>query len=137
MELICKDEAFQILGAAMSVHRELGSGFTEKVYQDALEIEFQERGVLYLREEPIHAVYHNIVLPTEFKPDFICFNKVIVELKAVKELDDIYRSQTINYTKLANMDLGLLINFRSKSLYHERFPNFDKLVWFAGIYNHS
>lgn len=128
MELICKDEAFQILGAAMAVHRELGMGFSEKVYQDALEMEFQERGILYVREEPIHAIYHGIVLQTEFKPDFICFNKVIVELKAVKELDDVCRSQTINYTKVAGMDLGILINFRSKSLYHERFPNFDKFV---------
>lgn len=128
MILICKDEAFQILGAAMAVHRELGIGFSEKVYQDALEIEFQERGIMYVREEPIHAMYHGIVLKTEFKPDFICFNKVIVELKAVKELDDVCRSQTINYTKLTDMDLGILINFRSKSLYHERFPNFDKFV---------
>ena len=128
MTLICKDEAFQILGAAMAVHRELGIGFSEKVYQDALEIEFQERGIMYVREEPIHAMYHGVVLKTEFKPDFICFNKVIVELKAVKELDDVCRSQTINYTKLTDMDLGILINFRSKSLYHERFPNFDKFV---------
>ena len=128
MELICREEAYEILGAAMAVHRELGSGFTEKVYQDALEIEFQERGIPYKREVSIHASYHGIELKSEFIPDFVCFDRVIVELKAVKELDDIFRSQTINYMKVANMDLSLLINFRSPSLQYERFPNYDKFV---------
>ena len=127
MDLICKEEAYQILGAAMAVHRELGCGFSEKVYQDALEIEFQERHISYLREQPLHAFYHGIELNSEFKPDFICFNKVVVELKAVNELDDINRSQVINYTKLADVDLGLLINFRAKTLEYERFPNFDRI----------
>lgn len=125
MDLICKDETYQILGAAMAVHRELGSGFTEKVYQAALEIEFQERGIPYEREVPLHAIYHQIELKAEFIPDFICYNRIVVELKAVKELDDIHRSQTINYTKIAGLELGLLLNFRAKSLQYERFPNFD------------
>ena len=128
MELICREESYEILGAAMAVHRELGSGFTEKVYQDALEIEFQERGIPYKREVSIHASYHGIELKSEFIPDFVCFDRVIVELKAVKELDDIFRSQAINYMKVANMDLSLLINFRSPSLQYERFPNYDKFV---------
>ena len=127
MEVICKKEAFEILGAAMAVHRELGSGFNEKVYQDALEIDFQQRNIPYKREMPLHAVYHDVELKAEFVPDFVCYDQVIVELKAVKELDDIHRSQTINYTKVAGMDLGLLINFRAKSLQYERLPNFDKL----------
>ena len=125
MDLICKDETYQILGAAMAVHRELGSGFTEKVYQAALEIEFQERGIPYEREVPLHAIYHQIELKSEFIPDFICYNRIVVEIKAVKELDDIHRSQTINYTKIAGLELGLLLNFRAKSLQYERFPNFD------------
>ena len=128
MELICREESYEILGAAMAVHRELGSGFTEKVYQDALEIEFQERGIPYKREVSIHASYHGIELKSEFIPDFVCFDRVIVELKAVKELDDIFRSQAINYMKVANIDLSLLINFRSPSLQYERFPNYDKFV---------
>jgi GxxExxY protein len=128
MELICKEEAYQVLGAAMAVHRELGSGFSENVYQDALEIEFQERGIPYEREVPIHALYHGQELKSEFVPDFVCYESVIVELKAVKELDDIFRSQAINYMKVANMDLSLLINFRSQSLQYERFPNYDKFV---------
>ena len=65
MELICREEAYEILGAAMAVHRELGSGFTEKVYQDALEIEFQERGIPYKREAPIHTLYHGIELKSK------------------------------------------------------------------------
>ena len=126
MELICKEEVYQIIGAAMTVHRELGCGFTEKVYQDALEIEFQERGIPYKRETPIHAIYHGHQLKAEFIPDFVCYDCVVVELKAVKELDDISRSQTINYMKVAVFDLGLLINFKSQSLQYERFPNYDK-----------
>lgn len=128
MELICKTEAYEILGAAMAVHRELGSGFAEKVYQDALEVEFQERGIPYERETPMRVTYHGHELKAEFIPDFICYGSVIVELKAVKELDDIYRSQAINYMKVADMDLSLLINFRAQSLQHERFPNYDKFA---------
>ena len=122
--LICEKEAYKIIGAAMTVHRELGSGFAEKVYQDALEIEFREQEIPYEREVAIHAVYHGVELKSEFVPDFICYNRVVVELKAVKELDDIHRSQTINYTKIAGMDLGILFNFREQSLRYERFPNF-------------
>ena len=125
MDLICKDETYQILGAAMAVHRELGSGFTEKVYQAALEIEFQERGIPYEREVPLHAIYHQIELKAEFIPDFICYNRIVVEIKAVKELDDIHRSQTINYTEIAGLEVGRLLGFRAKSLQYERFPNFD------------
>ena len=108
----------------MTVHRELGCGFTEKVYQDALEIEFQNLGIAYEREVPIHAFYRGIELKAEFIPDFVCFGNIIVELKAVKELNDTHRSQTINYTKVANLPLGLLINFGEISLKYERFPNY-------------
>jgi GxxExxY protein len=120
--LIYEQETYQIIGAAMKVHSELGPGFTEKVYQEALAIEFSERGIPFVREKEIHAIYKGIVLEGTFMPDFICYDKIIVELKAVKELDDVHRSQAINYAKIAGFDLSLLINFGESSLVKECFP---------------
>ena len=116
-----KNETYTIIGAAMAVHRFFGCGFSEKVYQDALEIEFQEQGIPYLREKPIFAEYRGQTLETEFKPDFICFDHIIVELKAVKELEDYQRSQAINYARVGNYEIALLINFGEISLRHERY----------------
>lgn len=116
-----KNETYKIIGAAMTVHRFFGCGFSEKVYQDALEIEFQEQGIPFLREEPIFAEYRGKTLETEFKPDFICFDHIIVELKAVKELEDYQRSQAINYARVGNYEIALLINFGETSLRHERY----------------
>ena len=117
-----EQESYQIIGAAMKVHSILGPGFTEKVYQDALAIEFSERGIPFEREKEIHATYKGRVLDGIYKPDFICFDKIIVELKSVKELDDVHRSQAINYAKVAGYQLSLLINFGQSSLEKERFP---------------
>ena len=108
----------------MKVHEILGGGFTEKVYQDALAMEFSERGIPFQREVEIHANYKGVTLSSTFIPDFICYNSIIVELKAVKELEDIHRSQALNYAKVANMQLALLINFGTDRLEHERFPVF-------------
>ncbi len=118
---IYKEETYKIIGAAMAVHRELGCGFTEKVYQEALEIEFQEQGIPYQRECPIFANYHGKQLKTEFVPDFVCFNHIVVELKAVKELEDFQRAQALNYGKIAKAKVSLLINFGETSLHYERY----------------
>ena len=115
-------ETYQIIGAAMKVHRVLGPGFTEKVYQEALAIEFAEQGIPFEREKEIHATYKGVVLEGTYIPDFICYDKIIVELKAVRELDDVHRSQAINYAKVAGFKLSLLINFGEPSLVKERFP---------------
>ena len=120
-DFLYKKDTYKIIGAAMAVHRHFGCGFSEKVYQDALEVEFQEQGIPYLREEPIFAEYHNKVLSSEFIPDFICYDRIIVEIKAVKELEDYQRSQAINYAKVANMEIALLINFGEPSLKYERY----------------
>jgi len=109
-----KQLTHDIIGAAMTVHRYLGCGFSEKVYQDALE-----------QEQPLQVMYRGVLLKTEFIPDFICEDKVIVELKAVKEIDDIHRSQTINYAKVAGFSVALLINFGETSLKFERFATGD------------
>ena len=115
-------ETYQIIGAAMKVHRVLGPGFAEKVYQEALAIEFVEQGIPFEREKEIHATYNGVVLEGTYIPDFICYDKIIVELKAVRELDDTHRSQAINYAKVAGFKLSLLINFGEPSLVKERFP---------------
>ena len=117
-----EQETYQIIGAAMKVHNELGPGFTEKVYQEALAIEFSECGIPNEREKEMHATYRGIVLEGTYIPDFICYDKIVVELKAVKELDDVHRSQAINYAKVAGYRLSLLINFGESSLIKERFP---------------
>ena len=117
-----EQETYIIIGAAMKVHSELGPGFTERVYQEALAIEFSDRGIPFDREKEIHATYKGIELEGTFVPDFICYDKIIVELKAVKELDDVHRSQAINYAKIAGFNLSLLINFGESSLVKERFP---------------
>ena len=104
----------------MRVHSTLGPGFTEKVYQDALAVEFRQCNIPFRREVELHAVYNGVELSATFVPDFICYDKIIVELKAVKELDDIHRSQAINYAKIAGCHLALLINFGEPLLSHER-----------------
>ena len=121
-ELRYSQETYQIIGAAMKVHSLLGPGFTEKVYQDALALEFMERGIPFKREVELHASYKGVTLDSTYKPDFICFDKIIVELKAVKELDDVHRSQAINYAKVTGFKLSLLFNFGQASLQKERFP---------------
>ena len=118
---IYKQETHDIIGAAMAVHRYFGCGFTEKVYQDALEQELLALKIPFVREQPIYAKYRDVQLKTLFIPDFICYDKIIVELKAVSELDDQHRSQAINYAKIAGYEIALLINFGNTSLEFERF----------------
>lgn len=106
----------------MTVHNALGRGFTEKVYQEALAIEFQERKIPFQREVEIHAMYKGNTLSATFIPDFICYDKIIVELKAVQELEDMHRAQALNYAKIAGFNLALLINFGESRLVAERLP---------------
>ena len=120
-ELVCKNEAYQIIGAAMTVHNELGSGMREIVYGDALEIEFKLRGIPFQREQTFNVFYKGVELQHKFKCDFICFKNIIVELKAEKGLTDIDRSQIINYLKITKYPLGILINFGESSLKYERY----------------
>jgi GxxExxY protein len=117
-ELIYKDEAFQIIGICMEVHRFLGGGFLEIVYKDALEYEFRKRGFYYEREKQFDIKYKEIVLPHKYYADFTIFNKIILEVKAVDGIPDEYIKQTINYLAVSNYKLGLIVNFgRDKLLY--------------------
>jgi len=110
------EEAYKIIGAAMAVHRELGAGFLEEVYQEALEIELKERNIPHQREALLPISYKGQLLQKQYKADFICFDKIIVELKAVSEINNIHKTQLFNYLKATNYKLGLLINFNVSSL---------------------
>lgn len=117
-----KDEhTFAIIGAAMNVHRALGSGFLEAVYQDALEVELNAKGIPYEREKVLPIVYRNRPLSTFYKADFVCFDSVIVELKALQQLSGTEEAQVINYLKASRLQKALLLNFGFKSLQHRRF----------------
>lgn len=118
--VIFPQESYAIIGAAMKVHSTLGCGFTEKVYQDALAVEFNKNKIPFQREVELHVVYDDIELPSTFIPDFICYDNIIVELKAVRELDDMHRSQAYNYAKVSGYQLALLVNFGEPSLTYER-----------------
>ncbi len=119
--IVYKEESYKIMGAAFKVYNGLGHGFLEAVYQEALEIEFQKHGIPYDREKELRIVYDGAELKQTYKADFVCFNKIIVELKAVSTLDDAHRSQVYNYLHATGHQLGLLLNFGyPKELEYER-----------------
>lgn len=121
MALIYNIESYAINGAAMEVYNNLGHGFLEAVYQEALEREFQIRGIPYEREKELTIDYKGETLNQTYKADFVCYGKIIVELKAVSEISDAHRSQVFNYLHATGFRLGLLLNFGcSDSLERER-----------------
>jgi len=120
MDLIYKDEVYEIIGAAMEVHKELGCGFLEAVYQEALELEFQDRNIPYCREPKLEIYYKEQLLNKYYEADFICYDKIIVELKALSGLTSDNESQLLNYLKATIMKVGLLINFGKPSLEYKR-----------------
>lgn len=120
MGLIYKNESYNIIGAAMEVHKELGKGFLESVYQEALEIELTAFKVPHLREASVPIVYKNRMLTKKYVADFICYDKIILELKAISELSPEHTSQIFNYLKATGFKLGILINFGAMSLQYKR-----------------
>ena len=126
-DILYKEESYAIVGAAMQVHSTLGCGFVEKVYQEALEIEFTKRGIPFEREKRLLIEYKGQILKTDFYVDFLCFNKIVVELKAVSALEDIHKAQVLNYLHATELDLGILINFGEPSLVTHRLINFKHL----------
>jgi GxxExxY protein len=112
--------AFRIVGAAMDVHKELGCGFSEVVYQEALEIEFKIQEIPYNREQKLELSYKGQKLSKFFKADFICYDKIVVELKALSQFDNQNVAQTINYLKATGFKLGLLLNWGEMSLKYKR-----------------
>ena len=118
--LFYRDESYKIRGALFAVHNELGCGFLERVYQDALEVEFRLQNIPYEREKSIQILYKGEPLGEPYRADFVCYGKVIVELKSVSEILDVHRAQIINYLKATKMKLGFLVNFGEESINIER-----------------
>jgi len=112
---------YAIIGAAMEVHRQLGCGFLEPVYQEALQLEFASRGIPSEREHKLQLTYKGKQLESKYSVDFICYDTVVVELKALAHLSGTEESQVINYLKATGLMVGLLINFGTRSLTHRRF----------------
>lgn len=114
-------ETFTIIGAAMAVHSELGCGFLEAVYQEAFEIELQLKGVPYVRELELPVNYRGKRLKTYYRADFVCFESVIVELKALRQITGVEEAQVLNYLKATGLHKALLLNFGTSRLEFKRF----------------
>lgn len=110
-DLKFEEESYRIRGAVFEVYREMGCGFLEAVYQECLEREFTRQRIAFVSQRELVLHYKGDQLTQTYKPDFICFEHIIVELKAVKELAGEHRAQTHNYLKATGLELGLLVNF--------------------------
>jgi GxxExxY protein len=106
-----KEESYKIIGACFEVYREKGCGFLESVYQECLEMELGLQGIAFVAKKPLALEYKGRILRTKYEPDLICFDHIVVELKAVKELADEHRAQVQNYLKATGLKVGLLVNF--------------------------
>lgn len=125
------DESYAIIGASMEVHKELGRGFLEAVYKDALQHELTKRKIKFEREKKFEIKYKGLVLPHYYIADFVIENKIILEIKAQDSAIQSYYRQVINYLAVTNFKLGLLINFGEDSLVYKRLvlnKNINKLA---------
>ena len=111
-----KDITEKIIGAAMEVHRELGNGFLEYVYEEALCYEFRLKRISFERQKELDIYYKDLVIPRRYKADLVIEDKVIVEIKATQGLTEIDEAQLLNYLKVTKLHIGLLLNFGTKSL---------------------
>ena len=116
-------QTYAIIGVAMEIHRQLGHGFLEAVYQDAAVIEFPLRKIPFEKEVSLPIRYKDTLLPSHYRADFICFSEIIVEFKALSRLSSVEEAQLLNYLKATGLKRGLLINFGAPSLQYKR------MVW--------
>lgn len=119
-DLYLKEESYKIIGICMEVHKILGKGHSEKVYGDALEYEFRKNNIPYNRELRYNIVYKDIILPSYYFADFVIFDEIILELKAITTLTTSEIKQTLNYLAASQNKLGLLVNFGEDSLKYKR-----------------
>lgn len=122
--LLYKDLTDRILKAAYTVHNELGCGFLEKVYQEALAIQMTEMNIPFEREKHLNVFYHGKCLQCDYIADFVVDDKVILELKAVTEMDNVFKAQTINYLKITGYKVGFLMNFGQEEFQFKRFVRY-------------
>jgi len=119
-EYIFKRECYDLIGCCMDIHKELGCGFLEAVYQEALEMELLEKEIDFEREVELGIVYKGKQLDKKYYADFICYDEVILELKAVNSLSDVHYAQVLNYLKATGKRIGLLVDFGARSLEYKR-----------------
>ncbi len=110
-EIVFKEESYRVMGACFEVYKEKGCGFLEPVYQECLAIELELQEIPFLEQQELDLTYKGRRLKQKYKPDFICFGKIILEIKSVKALTDEHRAQVHNYLKATGYRLGLLVNF--------------------------
>jgi GxxExxY protein len=115
-----REECYKIIGCSMEVHKTLGHGFLEPVYQEALALELAEADIPFMKEKVLDIHYKGKLLQKKYVADYVCFDEVIVELKAVESLSPDHLAQVLNYLKATGKKIGLLINFGSRSLQYKR-----------------
>jgi len=115
-QLLYKDETYTIIGAAMEVHKEMGAGFLEAVYQETLALEFHLRNVPFVQQKPLALTYKGKLLQQRYIPDFIVYEQIVVEIKALKQLGPNEEAQLLNYLKATGLRVGLLLNFGAPNL---------------------
>ncbi|MCK9167504.1 MAG: GxxExxY protein [Bacteroidales bacterium] len=120
MDLIYKQETYKIIGACMEVHKEMGYGFLEAVYHEALLLELKNQNIPFRSNAKLQISYKNNPLNKVYYADIICYDKIIIELKAMEALIPEHEAQVINYLKATGLELGLLVNFGAKSLQYKR-----------------
>lgn len=122
-KILYKEESFAIIGACMKVHRSLGAGFLEAVYEEALEKEFNIQKIPFKRQVKLSLYYNQELMKKQFRADFVCYDTIVIEIKAVSQIPVTFYTQLTNYLKCTNMELGMLINFGTPSLTYKRMIN--------------
>jgi GxxExxY protein len=110
-DIVYKEESYKIIGACFEVYKQKGCGFSEAVYQECLALEFELQKIPFIAQPKLRLEYKGKILEQYFQPDFVCYGKIILEIKALPAIIEINKSQTINYLNATNFDLGLLVNF--------------------------
>ncbi len=121
-KIIYKEESYRIMGACFEVYKTMGCGFLEDVYQECLAFELKSQGIPFVEKQKLQLHYKGNKLRKHYEPDFICFDKIILEIKAVSTLVDEHRAQVLNYLNATGFELGMLVNFgHYPKIEHERF----------------
>ena len=134
-EILYKEESYRIIGACFEVYKQKGAAFTEPIYQECLQLELGLQNIPFVAQPILELEYKGKTLVQTFRPDFVCFGKIIVEIKAVEKLADVHRAQTLNYLSAIRFDLALLINFgHYPKIEYERIANTEGRASRRNIY---